>query len=77
MVPKLLSKRSPAKGLQYKASGIKVSSLTPYSYQTGGVFMAYTLEQFSAACNSALKAEPGPEGRQKVRALLQDVLKDK
>lgn len=39
--------------------------------------MAYTLEQFSAACHSALKADPGLEGRQKVRALLQDVLKDK
>ena len=39
--------------------------------------MAYTLEQFSAACHSALKADPGLEGRQKVRALLQDVLEDK
>ncbi len=38
--------------------------------------MAHTLEQFSAACHSILKAEPGPEGRQKVCTLLQDVLKD-
>ncbi len=38
--------------------------------------MAYTLEQFSAACRRILKAEPGPEGRQKICALLQDVLKD-
>lgn len=38
--------------------------------------MAYTLEQFSAACHDILRAEPGPEGRQKVCALLQDVLRD-
>jgi Spy/CpxP family protein refolding chaperone len=38
--------------------------------------MAHTLEQFAAACHRILKAEPNPEGRQKVCALLQDVLKD-
>lgn len=38
--------------------------------------MPYTLEQFSAACHRILKAEPGPEGRRKLCALLQDVLKD-
>jgi predicted metal-dependent enzyme (double-stranded beta helix superfamily) len=39
--------------------------------------MAHTLEQFSAACHDTLKAEPGPIGRSKVCALLQEVLKDK
>ena len=38
--------------------------------------MAHTLEQFSKACHAALKAEPGPAGRKKVSALLQDALKD-
>ncbi len=38
--------------------------------------MAHTLEEFSAACHRILKAEPNPEGRQKICALLQDVLKD-
>jgi hypothetical protein len=38
--------------------------------------MGHTLEQFAAACHDILKAEPGPGGRQKVCALLQDVLKD-
>jgi hypothetical protein len=38
--------------------------------------MAYTLEQFSAECHRILGAEPGVEGRQKVCALLQEVLKD-
>jgi len=38
--------------------------------------MAYTLEQFSATCRQILKAEPGPEGRRKVCAVLQEVLKD-
>lgn len=38
--------------------------------------MAHTLEQFAAACHDILKAEPGPAGRQKVCALLQEVLKD-
>ena len=38
--------------------------------------MAYTLEQFSAACHRILKAEPNPAGRQKVCELLHDVLKD-
>ncbi len=39
--------------------------------------MAYTLEQFAAACHEILKGEPGPEGRKKVCGLLQEALKDK
>src|SRR5919198_6319053 len=42
----------------------------------GDVRMGHTLEQFSAACHDILKADPGPSGRQKVCALLQEVLKD-
>ncbi len=38
--------------------------------------MANTLEQFSAACHRILADEPGPEGRRKVCALVQEVLKD-
>ena len=38
--------------------------------------MAHTLEQFAASCHDILTAEPGPKGRAKVCALLQDVLKD-
>lgn len=38
--------------------------------------MAHTLEQFAASCHDILKAEPGPDGRRKVSALLQEVLKD-
>lgn len=38
--------------------------------------MALTLEQFSTACHDTLKADPGPGGRSKVCALLQEVLKD-
>jgi predicted metal-dependent enzyme (double-stranded beta helix superfamily) len=38
--------------------------------------MGYTLEQFAAKCRDFLKSEPGPAGREKVRALLQEVLKD-
>ena len=38
--------------------------------------MAHTLEQFAAQCHRMLKAEPGPNGRQKVCALLEEVLKD-
>lgn len=38
--------------------------------------MTTTLEQFSTACSGILKADPGPEGRRKVCALLQDALKD-
>ncbi|OGA24635.1 MAG: hypothetical protein A3I02_01615 [Betaproteobacteria bacterium RIFCSPLOWO2_02_FULL_67_26] len=38
--------------------------------------MAITLEQFSSKCHDILKAEPGPAGREKVRALLETVLKD-
>jgi predicted metal-dependent enzyme (double-stranded beta helix superfamily) len=40
------------------------------------MFMAHTLEQFAAECHRILKAEPGPEGRQKICVLLRDVLKD-
>ncbi len=38
--------------------------------------MAHTLDQFAADCHRILKAEPGPEGRQKVCTLLQDALQD-
>ena len=38
--------------------------------------MGHTLEQFSVACHQILSEDPGPRGRQKVRALLEDVLKD-
>ncbi|MBV9522946.1 MAG: hypothetical protein JO010_09135 [Alphaproteobacteria bacterium] len=38
--------------------------------------MAYTLDEFAAACHRILAAEPGPEGRKKVCALVEDVLKD-
>ena len=38
--------------------------------------MGHTLEQFSAACHQILTETPGPEGRQQVRALLEDVLRD-
>ena len=38
--------------------------------------MSQTLEEFSSACSKILNAEPGPAGRQKVCALLREVLKD-
>jgi hypothetical protein len=39
--------------------------------------MGYSLEQFSAECHRILKQDPGVEGRQKVCALVSDLLKDK
>jgi predicted metal-dependent enzyme (double-stranded beta helix superfamily) len=38
--------------------------------------MGYTLEKFAAAAHDILTADPGPGGREKVRALVEDVLKD-
>ena len=38
--------------------------------------MAYTLEQFAADCHRVLTAEPGPEGRKKVCALVQKACAD-
>ena len=38
--------------------------------------MKHDLEQFSAACRAILKQDPGVEGRKRVCALVQDVLKD-
>ncbi|HZU90644.1 MAG TPA: hypothetical protein VE993_15430 [Stellaceae bacterium] len=38
--------------------------------------MGYTLEEFSAACHRILADDPGVEGRKKVCALVQEVLKD-
>src|SRR3972149_7337050 len=38
--------------------------------------MTHTIEQFAGACHDFLKAEPGPAGRNKVRDLLQETLKD-
>lgn len=39
--------------------------------------MAYTLEAFCADCRAALKATPGPAGREAVRALLERLLANK
>jgi predicted metal-dependent enzyme (double-stranded beta helix superfamily) len=38
--------------------------------------MGYSLEQFASECSSILKADPGPAGREQVRALLEKVLVD-
>ena len=38
--------------------------------------MGFTLEQFAARCHDYINAEPGPAGRAKVAAMLQEVLKD-
>ena len=38
--------------------------------------MGYTLDGFAAACHRILTEDPGPEGRKKVCALVEDVLKD-
>jgi hypothetical protein len=38
--------------------------------------MTYDLDQFSAACQRILTADPGPAGREKVCALVQEVLTD-
>lgn len=38
--------------------------------------MTHTIERFGAECHDILKAEPGPAGRNKVCALLRDMLKD-
>lgn len=38
--------------------------------------MSYTLDEFSAACHRILKADSGLDGRKKVSALVQDVLRD-
>ena len=38
--------------------------------------MSNTLEQFAADCHRILKAEPGPEGRQKVVSLVAEICRD-
>ena len=38
--------------------------------------MGLTLEQFAAECHRILESNPGPDGRQKVRTVVQDVLTD-
>jgi hypothetical protein len=38
--------------------------------------MGYTLDRFAAECRRHLEAEPGPGGRERVRALLEEALKD-
>src|SRR6266446_4097502 len=46
------------------------------SMRLRGWSMGYSLEQFSAACHRILSDDPGAEGRKKVCALVEDVLKD-
>jgi len=38
--------------------------------------VAYSLDQFSADCRTALQSDPGPDGRQKIRRHLQQALRD-
>jgi hypothetical protein len=38
--------------------------------------MEFTLDSFASECRGILKADPGPAGRDKVRAVVQEVLKD-
>jgi predicted metal-dependent enzyme (double-stranded beta helix superfamily) len=38
--------------------------------------MGLTLEQLAAECHRILESNPGPAGREKVRGVVQDVLKD-
>ena len=38
--------------------------------------MGLTLEQLAAECHRILESNPGPDGRQKVRSVVQDVLRD-
>src|SRR5712692_4027666 len=38
--------------------------------------MGQSLEQFAAECRRILKDTPGPDGREKVRALVEEILKD-
>jgi predicted metal-dependent enzyme (double-stranded beta helix superfamily) len=38
--------------------------------------MGYTLEQFAAECRQILGSDPGPAGREQVRAVVERVLKD-
>jgi hypothetical protein len=38
--------------------------------------MAMTLEQFAAECRRILESNPGPDGRQKVGAVVEDMLRD-
>jgi predicted metal-dependent enzyme (double-stranded beta helix superfamily) len=38
--------------------------------------MTHTLDQFASQCHQILKADPGPEGRKKVCALVREVLTD-
>ena len=39
--------------------------------------MSYTLDAFAADCHAALKADPGPAGREKVLQCVKKALKDK
>ncbi|MBN8891067.1 MAG: hypothetical protein ABT00_23425 [Bordetella sp. SCN 68-11] len=38
--------------------------------------MSHTLEEFAARCHDAIAAEPGPAGRRKVCALVEEMLRD-
>jgi hypothetical protein len=38
--------------------------------------MGYTIENFAAECRRLLTVDPGPAGREQVRLLVEDVLKD-
>src|SRR5258708_7643840 len=56
-------------------------SLSPFGIvhcrqESRGQLMGYTLEQFSADCHRILAADPGPQGRKQVCALVQKACAD-
>src|SRR5439155_5855910 len=55
----------------------RVVDLLRMTKQDGGNKpMGQNLEQFAAECRRILKDTPGPDGREKVRALVEEILKD-
>src|SRR5260370_18600213 len=52
------------------------SAISTIDKTQGDQLMGYTLEQFSADCHRVLTADPGPEGRREVCALVQKACAD-
>src|SRR6266545_4801076 len=60
------TRRSPA------CAGLELQARVP----SGGDSMGHSLEELGAACQRILTDDPGPEGRKKLCALVQEVLAD-
>jgi predicted metal-dependent enzyme (double-stranded beta helix superfamily) len=63
-------------GFAALASGARMGDIKRVEAPSGVIAMAYQLDQFISDCRSILAGDPGPKGREQVRARLERLLQN-